>query len=298
MRNVKHARRGKASAGFTLVELLVVIVIIGILAALITVVAANAVARANETAIKVELDNLANSFMEYKNRYGAYPPNVQYLALTGPQSQERDGNFQRHLRKAFPRHRETDADIQSLLSLNPPLTPAESVWLFLRGFSPDPEHPLTGPGTRDGDTSASLERLFDFDEARLVPTRPWQPQNGAQITLMAYIPDGITQPFVYFDTSRTLTTPEPYPVMPYYAPPTTTVPRVVPYLEQDPRNPSTRRFVNPDSFQIIAAGLDDDFGEPLTNPPGAPLVPEGPFIGGHSDNLANFSQRNMEDSQP
>src|SRR5690349_16705564 len=66
-----------APLGFTLVELLVVITIIGILAALITTAAIGALKSSSRTRIKAELNQIAGGFEEYKNKTTAYPPNCQ-----------------------------------------------------------------------------------------------------------------------------------------------------------------------------------------------------------------------------
>src|SRR5436305_1151311 len=66
-----------APRAFTLIELLAVITIIGILAALITVAAVGALKNAQRTRIKAEINQMANAFDEYKNKTTAYPPNCQ-----------------------------------------------------------------------------------------------------------------------------------------------------------------------------------------------------------------------------
>src|SRR3954468_21822513 len=70
--------------GFTLVELLVVITIIGILAALITVAAVGALKKARQTEIKAEINQMDGGFNEVKNKSNAFPPNCQTDKTSGP----------------------------------------------------------------------------------------------------------------------------------------------------------------------------------------------------------------------
>jgi type II secretory pathway pseudopilin PulG len=263
------------------VELLVVIVIIGMLASLITVAGMNAILAAKQAAQKIELDNLSLAMNAYKTDHGSIPPVVVYVNGATPVSNAEE--FRRHFKKIHARHRE-DAVITALLAANP--TPGELLCLYLRGFSPDASYPLTGAGTRT--------KIFDFDETRFKPTRVVTAADGRSLQLMEYYPKDATQPYLYFDTSRTV--PGASAAIPVYSSGAVTV---VPYLERIPGGPpGGNRMVNPDSFQILSPGLDGEYGPNILAISPTPLVPTGPFTGLHADNLANFSEKNMEDSEP
>lgn len=74
-----HARRG----GFTLVELLVVIFIIGLLVALLLPVIAGSVRTANEGRVTAEIQLLSQALAEFKNKFGDYPPSRIVLSESG-----------------------------------------------------------------------------------------------------------------------------------------------------------------------------------------------------------------------
>ncbi len=191
----------KRQFAFTLTELLVVITIIAILAGLITGAAINALNRAKQAAITLEIQQLDGSLEDFKNTYGAYPPNAMV-----PESPPLD-NFNTNpvfpivqtdislmFRKAFPRHREPQGLIEALAGRtsgtmigNPSplpggMTAAEALVFWLGGFSSDVQNPLSGPGgpsfadTRNpsgldlaDEVLEDRNRRYDFDLGRLGP---------------------------------------------------------------------------------------------------------------------------------
>jgi len=87
--------------GFTLVEMLVVVAIIGILASLITVVAVKAMATAKKAVVVMEFSELDRTLNAYKAKYNEFPPD-------GADQTDADGNgipdaFERHFQKVFPK---------------------------------------------------------------------------------------------------------------------------------------------------------------------------------------------------
>ena len=183
--------RNTPKRAFTLTELLVVITIIAVLAGLITVAVAGAMRRAKEAAIILELQQLGSAVEDFKNNYGAYPPNAMSSGRNFSGEDVFDtvqSDFERMFKKAFPRHQEPVALIRALVGnttsgivLPGGMTASEAMVFWLGGFSSDPQYPISGPGgpsfinPAGGQPVASNEVLedrnwrFEFDLGRLVP---------------------------------------------------------------------------------------------------------------------------------
>ncbi len=170
---MNQASHRKSRSGFTLVEMLVVIAIIGMLVGLLFPVVTGAMNNAKRGAHKLEIDTIAEAVEKYRNKYGDYPPDGSSWPV-----------MERHLRKAFPQIVQTE-----LALLNPTtgflsstyldpnngnaattyhvrndfdtdvttangytaaslkvMDPAEALVFFLGGFSSDPQRPFTGAG--------------------------------------------------------------------------------------------------------------------------------------------------------
>lgn len=285
--------------GFTLVELLVVITIIGILASLITVAAVGALKRARETEIKTEVDQLDGAFVEYKNRYTAFPPNCQTDGSSGPLDDNAvANNLRRHLQQIAGRSQEPPELIAKLLGLvsgglEGGMTAQEAVVFWLSGFSSDPKYPISGEGgpsypanLGNNDPVESRRWIFPFDVGRLSPrgsdgyfngryieytvTIPGQNNNQPQlrrINFWEYRPRKSEKPYLYFDTSR-----HPAAVLVGanlagpYDPPAATLFNGGLHVHAFKKLNETGdnvpiQFVNPDKFQIIHCGDDGEWGE-------------------------------------
>lgn len=75
--------RPRRPGGFTLVELLVVIVILAILVGLLVPVIAGAVNRANDAQVKADVENLASALTRFQTEYGDLPPSRILLSENG-----------------------------------------------------------------------------------------------------------------------------------------------------------------------------------------------------------------------
>jgi len=246
-------------SGFTLVELLVVIGIIGLLAAIITPVVMQSLTKARNAAIKAEIDMLHMAIMNYKTEYGSFPPIENPAVANGPAA--------RHLRKLFPRCNTVAAQRTFLGDIA--FNTAVVKWLW--GYTEDPLSPISedvnGNGTLDAgeDTNGNLmldnnrKKLFDFDVTR--------------VTNFEYHPSGKPgSPYIYIPSSN-------YSSYAYGAPPAPALnlprahfnsPKPLPNpLPADERllftnlglaSPQNQDFANPETFQILCAGRDEQFG--------------------------------------
>ncbi len=314
--NPKSEIPNQKSLGFTLVELMVVIVIIGILVGLTLVAVIPARNKARNAVVSLEINQLDIALKTYKLKFAEYPPDFADIGTTAGQNR-----VMRHLRKAFPRYTpgvfagtnggtwvELEHDVSNCcdgLDINDQ-TPATALafWLGgpptttgstkLRGFSANPSNPF------DNTTDSSLPTMFEFDDTRLSV----EDASGA-LKWPEYYPQvsagSDTAPYVYFrawgkEYGVKISDTEFVPLSYTYA----TDNICVPYLISSdglPTLPGTvRRWNNLKTFQIISAGLDGQFGDSAAetfrfSKSGTGFSPNG----GDFDNLTNFTHGKLED---
>ena len=78
-RNTRRPSRGHGQAGFTLVELMVVIAILAILASVVGVNVIGAFGRGNQSAAKTQIQSLRDAVVMYKLEHRKLPPDLGAL---------------------------------------------------------------------------------------------------------------------------------------------------------------------------------------------------------------------------
>lgn len=286
------------SRGFTLVEILVVIAIIGILVAILVPTLAASVKSAREGAIRMELTQLEMAMEDYKNNNGnSYPPdfttgqnfdNPADVADTGLENVTR--RLQDHVRKISSSNQEpsmhlstndpnapkNSATMETLFDRVvtlpgaapiapdgvPDITPDEALVYWLSGTSKNLAFPLSGAG--DPNTGTGERRVYyEFKEDQL--------EDFDNDGFPSYVPAyGPKIPYVYFHHG-TYAIAAFQPNLHGFADtppaPTGEVIQARPYADPEVLTlsggswiPNGGHWVSPDSFQIICAGLDGDYG--------------------------------------
>ena len=133
--------------GFTLVELLAVIMIIAMLAALVTPAVMRALASARNAAIKSEIDMLHMALMNYRSEYGSLPPCADTRDNNGMNRSSSAYTYAltnlaaKHLKRLFPRCPNAAAQLTTA-SASTQFGPDTAIYAWLSGFTTDPASPL------------------------------------------------------------------------------------------------------------------------------------------------------------
>jgi prepilin-type N-terminal cleavage/methylation domain-containing protein len=313
--------------GFTLVEMMVVIAIIAILAALLIPAIGMAVRAGKSGAMYAEMDTLAMSIEAYKTKTSDYPPDFTDLAAVVA-----------HIKKAYPR---TPPALLASITANwanpsyalpdgrcpAKLDPAESIVFWLGMLKNDPRNPLFSvvapvPASGAADPREPFS-YFDFKKEQLTGplflSAVGQPYTDLDSDgWPEYVPKQAPKaPFVYFD-GRVLGGGYIYGKAAYTSL-SAVAGEVRPYRSNSPidsldnkktipgttDNPTL--WIDPNKFQLIGAGLDGVYGgtfSPDPNASGFPIFKQFPkpnysMTPEETDNIASFaSGRTIGDSVP
>ena len=227
--------RRRLRRSFTLVEMLVVVVIIGILAGLITAAAVVALRSARNAAIMAEIGELDLACKAFKEKFGDYPPDGTDPAVTA-----------RFLKRAFPQANVTAPTLNSASSLVFWLGGGDASGNFGgNGFSANPRNPFDGSLSRIGP-------FFEFDRNRV--------KSDAAGGGLRYLPPNnntASEPYVYFRAKVDASGNPVYAGSFGNAKPC-----------RDTRVGATA-WANPKHFQIRSPGLDGKHGTGISFPDGS-----------------------------
>ena len=280
--------RAVVRSGFTLVEVLVVTVIIGILLALVSAAVFPALQSAKEFAITSELSQMSMAMEELKAEYGTGNP---------PADLSSSDDLYNYVVRTFPQFTKDPSDATGATALTPAnlrtylsglgvnttqFDPGNSLVFWLVGFSDNQANPFDGHADRMNGTKMASP-FYEFDTDRLGTDsedyiRYFPKLSGDDYDTNNAALDNIIKPksFLYFDKRAYGTAYEGFSAYQKYstAPP---------------------NYYNPKGTQIINAGLDGQLGVG-----GAPKDDTGadadvPFSGADADNLTNFSGGTMAD---
>ena len=275
----------RARTAFTLVEMLVVIVIIGILAAILIPTVYKAFSRAVDARTALELIQIASSVEQYKQEHGDYPPNFSDFQADLQAGVPADvawtsSDAYRHVRKVFPRAAATELTLLQAQARN--IDNAEALVFWIGGLSSDPQHPFTGPGgpiaIKGGTATVGTDRQgYSFVESRLTmdlnASGVLMSTDGDNDAFPIYLPQGQEVPYVYFDSRQYgfFNAKGGYVYNQYPAAGGATSIGVARPMKDDQPNPNYNPskqhsdqkcyYINRDTFQIISAGQDNHYGE-------------------------------------
>lgn len=288
--------------GFTLVEMLVVIAIIGVIAGLVTVAASRALTYAKKMVIVTDFTQLDMALKAYKDKYGEYPPDGTDYQTNYDPNTGIPNTFKRHFSRVFDKANLYDelhllaqnyklkcdpangvGEVQSFFKNLGPDT-SLAFWLggmqeddysqvatknpksrFV-GFSTNKIHPLSDNG------SSRLPLWYEFDTTRITDPTGAAVSNTIFRQYKGNV--NVTQPYVYFRAELNQQ-PWEYTNWSINTRPVKSFGNAKPYFDTTQTTATLPgnlimpgRWVNPTSYQLLFCGFDGTFGSGNCYPTG------------------------------
>lgn len=334
------SRRHPNRPGFTLVELLVVIAIIGVIAAIAVPTILMARIKAMNTRAKMEISSIEKAVESYKAKYQDYPPDfsdqqvvLRHINKVFPRISptERTTFMTRIYASGISSIDPAEALVFWLGGFSDnkqlpftgnggPLIDTGSAYVYNSDRNIGPHSFDQGRLTLRTNSSG---QMVSNDETQILGL------SGADDAFPVYLPQGMAVPFVYFDSRSYMRSYPATSGMPNGDPSATTAPSAStitqiypptavlsstsigvarPYRSDlvrtaTPSDPITFRWLNEKTYQILCAGLDDNYGEWETGPNSYnkqfPTALNYALDRSDHDNISNFSIKGtFEDSLP
>ncbi len=248
-------------------------------------------ARPRNRGLRLEIAALGKALDSYKLTMGEYPPDFTYDPNSSVTAQNQmEAQINAHLSRTYRRRNVgNDLPLQESLTTGArtpimnqadyaKLDPAEALYFWLQGFSPDPQAPLSGAGDRPP--------FFEFDKTRLTDSDAdgfleYHPKGDTNKVPYAYYVARSTgsDATAYLQVAAYLATSNPRGLpIPYFAA------TMVPNPSGNSSDPPVPSAAAPKKFQLICAGLDSVFGA------GGLVTGAGSVPPAEKDNMASFTE--------
>ncbi|MBI1311351.1 prepilin-type N-terminal cleavage/methylation domain-containing protein [bacterium] len=246
-----------ARAAFTLIEILMVVAILAILAALILPAVNNARLTAQYAQVNADMQQIGAAITAFKVRFGVEPPSA-IVICENPADWATEAVSRRRIKQIWPQFdfskNRAGFDGKASTTTKVPLDGRECLVFFLggmvdggsgalRGFSKNPSDPfLLDNGTRDG---PFLEINGGFDPSTGRPTGRLVDSDGDGAPELVDTLNSQTQPYLYFSS---------YGGAGYQV--TDNGSSFSPYFRDAGRSDP----YNSDGYQLISPGMDNAYG--------------------------------------